>query len=133
MLEENARENNKSILYAGFKLAGIVPFNPEATAAGTAAADARLAPKQLQLARAKAVGKAAGKLLAAEAHDLVTAAFTGRVPEAVVALQPFSAKAEEARKAKFKAEEKDTGGAIDYQDMALALAGRMCPTTKTYA
>ena len=133
VLEENACKSNKSILSAGFKLAGIVPFNPEATAAGTAAADARLAPTQEQLARAKAAGKAAGKLLAAEAHDLVTAAFAGRMPEAVVALQPLSAKAEEVRKARFKAEEKDAEGAMDCQDMALAFVGRMCPTSKTYA
>jgi hypothetical protein len=64
---------------------------------------------------------------------LVTAAFTGCVPEAVVALQPHSAKAEEARKVKFRAEDKDAVGAMDCQDMALAFVGRMCPTTKTYA
>lgn len=132
-LEDNARKQGKSILSAGFKLAGIVPFNPEATAAGTAAADARLAPTAEQLARAKKVGAAAGKLLAAEAHDLVTAAITGRVPDAVVALQPLSDKAEQVRKSKFKAEEKDADAAMDYEDAALGFVGRTCPTSKTYA
>ena len=132
-LEETARKKGTSILFTGFKLAGIVPFNSEATAAGTAAADARLAPTPAQLARAKEVGKAAGKLLAAEAHDVVTASFTGRVPEVVVALQPLSDKAEQMRKAKFRAEEKDDNGAMNYEDKALAFVGRVCPTSKTYA
>jgi len=132
-LEDNARKQGKSILSAGFKLAGIVPFNPEATAAGTAAADARLAPTAEQLARAKKVGAAAGKRLVAGALDVINAAFEGRVPEAVVALQPLSAKADQVRKDKFKALEKDGEAFEAHETAALGLVGRMCPTSKEFA
>ena len=109
-LEDNARKQKKSLPYASFKLVGIVPFKPEATTAGTAAADARLAPTAEQLARAKKVGAAAVKRLVAGVLDLIIAAFEGRVPEAVVALQPLSAKAESGAQGQVQGAGEGRGG-----------------------
>ena len=135
-LGETARKAGKSILAAGFKLAGLVPFNPEATLAGTAAGDARIAPTPAKVERAKASGEAAGKLLVATVEEQVKAAFMGRLSEAALALEPLAAAAKAVRLAKY-------GAALDADDedegpaqgpaLGVGLVARSAPTSKEFA
>ena len=131
--EVNQRKSGKSALAAGFKLAGIVPFNPSATLAGTHAADLRLAPTAEQKARAKRVGEEAGKLLVATVQEQVTAAFMGRLSEAALALEPGGERAKEIRKAKYGADKEDKEGPFDYLGMGEDFVSRQCPTSTQFA
>jgi hypothetical protein len=131
--EVNQHKSGKAALAAGFKLAGIVPFNPSATLAGTHAADLRLAPTAEQKERAKKVGEEAGKILVATVQEQVTAAFMGRLPEAALALEPLGEAAKAIRKAKYGAEKEDKEELYDIPGMAEGFVSRQCPTSTQFA
>ena len=133
VLEENAHKNNKSILMLALSCPALYPSTP------------RLPPRTPQQpTRAWRPRKSSWRGPRRSARRPASSWQQRRTTWSLLRSRgacqgpwwlssPTAPKAEEARKAKFRAEDKDAVGAMDCQDMALAFVGRMCPTTKTYA
>ena len=130
IMEEDARKRGKSIMAAGFELAGIYPWDPSKLDKYRASGDARVGVDEEGVKRAKANGKAAAELLVDEIEKQLVASLVGRVSKAALLLEPMGEKAKEIR---LGLKRREDGGDKNLFQGPEGFVGRFAPTTEVYA